>query len=325
MESKISLFLSWLSNSRVGYHKHDNWPDHPVGVLNKPGNHESYFKKHPELFSQTVDVSSKKPASSVLVSLPTTPKFDSTEKIKSYKASLKEGEEERIKEDVDRIFGKSLSTRDIQNIFSSPLKKYSSVITSSDIKTGLRNEIVFKVGFQDSKGAPSLFIKYTFSHRPDGLVTVHRSAMLGSSNAMKEDRLHIHVQKHTENQLKDIGIREITMDTSKATGYLAALYGYDFARPIDHSRILRIFAHRINSTSSLNKGTKERLRMELKGLSHSWELAAWNPFNEPYGKHFGKEAMMGSSWRGSKDLSDASEGYKRGLAYYETLLESKGA
>ena len=113
-------------------------------------------------------------------------------------------------------------------------------------------------------------------------------------------------------------------------------YGYlrNFAQRIDdigistqnlkRSDLDKIWLSEDDVQDKLNR--IEDLLSETRDFYHPWEFAAWNPFNEELGEHFGKRYLLDKGgrfevpqWKGIKYLSDEDQpSYEMSKIYWET-------
>ena len=130
------------------------------------------------------------------------------------------------------------------------------------------------------------------------------------------------ITERTEAAYLKHGITSISLlANSDIGGYAWARQGYDFAHSLDPEGYGELDRDSVDRSASFQINKKasgpaaEALEEEYFSLEHAWEIAAWNPFDAPWGAHLGKDIMLDSNWYGTKVLDPKEPGFKVGQEY----------
>ena len=335
-------------------HKHDNWPEHPIGVKNhaeyirskgqvsepaakkKPDNSIGYVMPGMQVVRKPETVENRESGKTYTRTKPSVEpipggQFDKPNVMPYHTPKFLRGKEKE-KEELDKVYGGKPEEREQSIDIKAVLKQhFGDILTQSKLDhifsgdTVLENILPFRDGKLTVNGTIGQAGKVRLSFFEDHL---HERL------AVNIDRLSVgddsrHYLHNLENKLKKIGATSIYASQSGASW---ASRGFDFATDIDQWNMYKAFRNYVNKNLDLNKNRKDNLVGVVRGkvnphhlstLKHSWDFATWNPLNAPPGHELGREAMRGVKWRGFKTLDDNSESYKRGLQYWGKIMKGE--
>ncbi len=203
----------------------------------------------------------------------------------------------------------------ITRAYATNVPGYQSSIEA--VKTGKDSGFVLIV-IKDSTGKKVGKIERMFSYiRGDELVVDHLHFALEQNH--QNNGLAADINERAEQEYRKIGVTGIELIANMSIGgYAWARQGYDFSNSREREKLLESIDQKLLGLALSGKFSMEQgdvLRAELVKMEHPWEIAEWNPLDEPPGKHLGKYLLVGTTWNGIKSLDPNSPSFKRGEQY----------
>lgn len=247
---------------------------------------------------------------------------------------------ETSKKEADSFFGEGGSDF-LADAYAVDIPGYSTKITyaghrdpikpswSSD-EAGNFLYVMINIYGDDHKKVGSMLREFNKTNKD--LEVNHREFKLDESHRGKG--IASSISQNTEEAYRKAGIRKIKLLAGDVHGgYAWAVQGYDFDPEFnDKSLVLSRFHKAIKSLAirerlpqfehiqkefpAITVDEANRMIEEVNKMKHSWEFARYNPFNNDYGKHFGKAALRGVYYSAVKDLDPTSKSFKVGKAYF---------